>query len=92
MPVQTRCTSGVGVLTFETVGRLPRNYSGRVMTHAVAIANAATIGLGTQVLLQPPLLQLTAETVAGVSTQPLRNWMLLLRFDLSFLQVWPIVV
>lgn len=41
-----------------------------------------------QVFLQPPLLQLTAEAMPGVSTQALQSWMLLLRFDLRFLQVW----
>lgn len=39
-----------------------------------------------QVFLQPPVLQLTSEVLPGVSTQPLQNWMLLLRFDLTFLQ------
>jgi hypothetical protein len=43
------CT-GVGILTFETVGKVPRNYSGRLMTHPIAIANAAAAGLGAQVL------------------------------------------
>lgn len=40
---------GVGVLTFETVGKVPRSYNGHVMTHPIAIANAPTAGLGAQV-------------------------------------------